>query len=455
MKPTSHIPATFRSLMDSIGLGDVPEALEMDAPTVSVRLNRAKGGAVFEGGTRVAWCEDGLILPERPSFTLDPRLHQGLYYVQEAASMFHSWLVRAIVPSGSRGLRVLDACAAPGGKTTAVMGALPAGSVTVANEYVPARAAILRENIVKWGVPDVIVTRADTASLRRLGETFDLIVADVPCSGEGMMRKDPRAAAQWSEGLVRECASLQREIVANLWDTLNPGGWLIYSTCTFNRTEDEENVEWMINELGAESVRVEPDPAWGITPGLATEACCHRFIPGRTPGEGLFAAVVRKPGTLPATLPEPKATGKRREKTPAVPAEVRAWVVNPGEMTITATADRITAFPAAHMGLLRRVGERVDVIHEGVPLATVKGRDLVPTHALALSTAFNGEAFPHAELTAEMALSYLRGEALSLPEGTPRGYVAVTYGGRPLGWVKHLGNRSNNLYPQPFRIKNL
>ncbi|MDE6418386.1 MAG: rRNA cytosine-C5-methyltransferase [Duncaniella sp.] len=455
-----EIPEGFARLMESIGLPDLPEALASGEPEVSVRLNRAKGALPPEGAEPVPWCAEGYYLAERPQFTLDPRLHQGLYYVQEGASMFHAWVAAKVVDEVGRPLAVLDACAAPGGKTTAVMSRLPEGSVMVANEFVPARAAILRENLVKWGDPSVIVTRADTAAFSRLAETFDLIVADVPCSGEGMMRKDPHAAAQWSPGLVAECAALQREIVSNLWPALRPGGYLVYSTCTFNRTEDEENVAWIISELGAEPVEIPVDPAWGITPGIGTEIPCCRFVPGRTRGEGLFVALLRKPGHLPASLPAPaRARRDKREKkggaskTPL--PDLSAWLRDAERYTITATADRVTAFPTAHADLLRRVSESADVIHEGIPLATVKGRDLIPAHPLALSTALNPEAFPRVGLTEAEALDYLRGTLTALPDGTPRGFVLVTFGGHPLGWMKNLGTRANNLYPQPYRIKNL
>ncbi|MCM1521640.1 MAG: rRNA cytosine-C5-methyltransferase [Muribaculaceae bacterium] len=446
------LPAGFIEMLESLGLGDLPPVLEGGEPSVSVRLNRVKGEVRFDGAEPVGWCPEGLYLPSRPLFTLDPLLHGGCYYVQEAASMFHNHIARSLLPSVDRPLRVLDACGAPGGKTTAVLSALPKGSVIVANEFVPARAAVLRENLVKWGHPGVIVTRGDTASFRPLGETFDLIVADVPCSGEGMMRKDAQAVAQWSRGLVRECSLLQREIVSNLWPALRPGGWLIYSTCTFNREENEKNVEWIVSELGAESIRIPTDPSWGITEGIDTTAHCCRFIPGRTRGEGLFVALLRKPGMLPAVNPAVKERKIKGPKPMAVPSEVKRWIINPEEMAITANADRISAFPAIHTDLLTRVGEHVDVIHEGVPLATVKGCDLIPTHALALSTRLNPDAFPMAELSQDEALDYLRGEAITIP-GAPRGYNIVTYKAHPLGFVKNLGNRSNNLYPQPYRIK--
>ena len=222
------IPVKFVELLDSLGLADLADTLREGEPAVSVRLNNGKPSdisALFpDSDGKVPWCPSGFYLSERPSFTLDPAFHQGRYYVQEASSMFHRHVVESLVKPGMP-VSLLDACAAPGGKTTAAIDALPVGSVVVANEYVPARAAILRENAIKWGFPGIIVTRGDTRDLGKLRDSFAMFIADVPCSGEGMMRKDPDAVAQWSEDLIEECADRQWEIVGNLWNTLRPGGY--------------------------------------------------------------------------------------------------------------------------------------------------------------------------------------------------------------------------------------
>ena len=363
--------------------------------------------------------------------------------------MFHSHIVRSL--SLDRPVRVLDACAAPGGKTSAVLSALPGGSIVVANEFVPARAAVLKENIVKWGSPDVVVTRGDTSAFASMPETFDVIVADVPCSGEGMMRKEPHAVEQWSPALVEECASLQWHIIQNLWPSLRPGGWLIYSTCTFNRTEDELMVERIISDLGAESLEVPVEEWWGITPGIGTSAHCYRFIPGRTRGEGLFAALLGKPGGSSGRVLKQR---EKRESRAAIPGDVNDWLADPGRFTISASSSgRITAFPKDHAELLGLLSGYLDIIHEGVPLATVKGRDIIPAHALAMSTALRRDAFARVELDRSASLSYLRGDTVTLPPDTPRGFVAVCHGGYPLGWAKNLGSRTNNYYPVSYRIK--
>lgn len=431
----------------------LPEALALD-PVTSVRLNAAKEP---EGGWRgdlrhVAWAPRGRYLESRPSFIFDPLMHQGAYYVQDASSMIIGHVVRSLCAEADGPVAYLDACAAPGGKTGAAIDALPTGSVVWANEYVPQRAAVLRENLAKQGYPLTIVTTGDTARFAAIGGAFDIVAADVPCSGEGMMRKDPEAVAQWTPRLVGQCAALQREILTNLWPALRPGGYLIYSTCTFNRRENEENVRWLIDTFAAEPVAVAVDPAWGIAPALDADFPAYRFIPGRTEGEGLFLAIVRKPGDEAFHAPAADRPGRRRserrgaQKTSprdsALIAQAASWIAPEYAAKIEADADRLTAvFP-----------QQIAGEHPRLEIAAVKGRDTVPSQQLALSRAYRRGAFPEIEIDRRQALSYLRGEAPALPAEAPRGHIMLTYRRLPLGFVKNIGNRSNNLYPRPWRI---
>lgn len=271
-----------------------------EEPSVSVRVNPLKAGGAVVEGERVPWCPTGYYLSARPNFTFDPLLHAGAYYVQEASSMFVDLVLRQHV---DRPVAMLDLCAAPGGKSTAARAALPEGSVLVSNEPVRQRASILLENITKWGWPDSYVTSYYPQAFVKAKARFDVILCDVPCSGEGMFRKDPKAQAEWSPKNVEKCWQLQREIVADAWQCLSDGGLLIYSTCTFNLKENEENVRWMVEELGAEVLPVATEAEWGITGSLLAgfSEPVYRFIPGFTRGEGLFVAVMRKPGRLPLT----------------------------------------------------------------------------------------------------------------------------------------------------------
>jgi 16S rRNA C967 or C1407 C5-methylase (RsmB/RsmF family) len=379
------------------------EAFNEDAPT-SIRLNpRAsqgdRHGVRFADRTpclspcevqQVPWCPEGYYLSGRPQFTFDPFFHAGCYYVQEAASMFITHVLRTILSpltSHPSPLTMLDLCAAPGGKSTAARTILPEGSVLVSNEPVATRAQILLENITKWGWSDCIVTNNYPRDFRKAKAKFDVILCDVPCSGEGMFRKDPNTISEWSLQNVERCWRLQREIVADAWECLTPGGILIYSTCTLNTKENEENVRWIMENYDAEILYVPTESSWNITGSLLEgfDDPVYRFIPGITRGEGLFMAVLRKSGD---------SSFVRQMNRPPV--------------------------------------TRLKCIE---------------------SPLLSGEEVGGFDLSYQEALKYLRGEALVLPTNTPKGLVTVTYKGFPLGPVKNIGNRANNLYPKPWRIK--
>ncbi|MCM1484227.1 MAG: hypothetical protein NC043_07810 [Muribaculaceae bacterium] len=446
-------PQQFLDLIESYRapqLAGLGEAL-CTPPEVSVRTNPLKGAMPAEGFCPVPWCPEGMYLPRRARFTFSPELHQGLYYVQDASSMFLVHVLRSLT-AGSGPVRYLDACAAPGGKTTAAISALPEGSVVTANEYVPSRAAVLRENLIKWGYPHISATAGSTERFRAMPEAFDIVAADVPCSGEGMMRKDAEAVAQWSPELVRQCAARQREILDNLWPALKPGGLLIYSTCTFNREENEGILSWLADRYGAEGVEVPGvDPAWGISPGIDTPLPCYRFIPGHVRGEGLFMAVMRKPdGAFGAVTASDRKGRKERRRSAAKPHPEAARILSMlrPEMAdgavITTEGDDVVLHP-------RTAWEHL-ALPPALTVATVKGRDIIPSQALAMSTALNPDAFPHAEVDARAAIDYLSCRAIELDGSIPRGIVLFTYGGVPLGFAKNLGRRANNLYPRPWRI---
>ena len=379
-----------KQLMGAERFSRYMEAFDEEAP-VSIRLNPqtlGDGSCAFE---RVPWCKEGYYLEGRPQFTFDPLFHAGCYYVQEAASMFIVHVLRQYVHETVEGL---DMCAAPGGKSTAMLSVLPEGSTLVSNEPIPTRAQILLENITKWGAKNCIVTNNYPRDFKKAKAKFDLILCDVPCSGEGMFRKDPATIGEWSLQNVEKCWRLQREIVADAWECLNPGGILIYSTCTFNIKENEENVRWIIDTYEAEPIDIPTEPSWGITGSLLEDfdAPVYRFIPGITRSEGLFVCVLRKSGE---------------------------WKVESGKRILK---NKLSS-----------------------PLKELSAAEQ-------FSFLFPPSSF-HIDLSYAEALKYLRGEALVLPPDTPRGLITVTYKGVSLGPVKNIGNRANNLYPKPWRIK--
>lgn len=446
------LPEKFVEMTEALGLRGLAEVLAGSEPSTAVRMNRDKWPEGVDMGRRVEWCESGRYPDVRRAFIFDPMLHQGAYYVQDASSMIMSHVARKLSERIGRPLAWLDACAAPGGKSSAAISELPEGSVLVANEYVAQRAAILSENLAKWGNGRAVVTTGDAARFGRLGERFDVIAADVPCSGEGMMRKDSDAVAQWSEGLIEECARRQWEIVSNLWNALRGGGYLIYSTCTFNRRENEEIVERIVKELGGEAVDLRPEGDTGISEGIDTPYPAMRFIPGRTEGEGLFMAVVRKPGTLPgavaAIAPKKKSRGSAAKESDAV-RTARGWLKNPDDYKITVDAQGIIRALPASVLLPREIADNCRPV---LTLGSVKGRDVIPAQALALSTDLRREAFGRADVDRATALTYLRHESITLGYEAPKGIVLLYYRDLPLGFVKNLGKRANNLYPAPWRI---
>jgi 16S rRNA C967 or C1407 C5-methylase (RsmB/RsmF family) len=294
-----NLPEDFKRRMQNLlgrdAWSDFAEALQQPAP-VSIRYNRHKNAVPQDAG-EVAWCAMGRYLPARPAFTRDPLLHAGAYYVQEASSMFLEqaavlWPVQA-------GVRVLDLCAAPGGKSTHLADLMPAGSLLVSNEAIRSRTAALSENLAKWGNPNVAVTHNDPKDFASLPDFFDVMLVDAPCSGEGLFRKEPVAAAEWSEAHIKLCAERQRRIVSDAWDALKDEGLLLYSTCTYNSEENEHNVRWITQHLGAAVVHVPLQAAWNIT----VNEYGYRFFPHKTKGEGFFISLMRKKHPSP-TLPE-------------------------------------------------------------------------------------------------------------------------------------------------------
>ena len=447
-------PKFLTYLTDAVGTEDsqrLIDEISQGTPSTSVRINPAKPAVLdilTASSASVAWNPAGRYLDTRPRFTFDPALHQGLYYVQEASSMFAGYAAKAIIDIlGNAPVNVLDACAAPGGKTTAVADVLPQGSTVIANEYDRSRSAVLAENIAKWGNPAIIVTQGDTAGFRKMRGAFDIVLVDAPCSGEGMMRKDPKAIEQWTPALVSQCVERQKEILENLVATITPGGFLIYSTCTFNRHENEEIIDWLVDNYSFLPVSLPIDPAWGIVTTTASGVSCYRFMPSRLRGEGLFMAVMRRPGDFNPR--NAKLLSSRRSDKSI--QQIAQWAPS---LVMRREADTVFGLPATSLPLLNDVVKNgINTITQGVAVATVKGRDFIPETALALSTALNPGAFPTVTVDRDEAIAYLHREAIALPSSTPRGHVMLTHLGYPLGFVKNLGNRANNLYPQHWRIR--
>ena len=442
----------IRYLSEAIGAGKAKVALSAlgEPASVSVRMNPCKlpASGHFQGKVSgVPWSEYGLMLEDRPVFTLDPLLHAGCYYVQDSSSMFVGHVLRKILPEvhdADGPLRVLDLCAAPGGKTTDAAASLRSvlgdGFLLVSNEVIRSRASVLAANVALWGDPSVMVTSADPAVIGRNEGFFDIILADVPCSGEGMFRKDADSAAQWSEENVEHCVARQRRILADVWPALAEGGLLLYSTCTFNRYENDGNVSWAMDELGAGTVRLED---WHPGDGVLQTEYGYSLVPGFVKGEGQYCAVLEKTSGHPRT--EVKPAGKK-----SVIPEAEEFFDMPVRGIMK--GDLIKAWPENVADDMAFLENKVRVLSSGCAVGRRKGRDLVPDADLALDICLGKDAFPRVDTDRMTALKFLHRDTLVLPDA-PAGFVLVSYSGVPLGFVKNLGTRCNNLHPQERRIR--
>lgn len=423
--------------------------------SVAVRRNPFKNGSCPDG-RQVSWCGHGYILPERPVFTLDPHFHSGAYYVQDSSSMFVGHVFRKLLEKmdlpEDRPVRVLDLCAAPGGKTTDLAASLRETFgdrfILVSNEVMKARAGVLADNVALWGDPNVVVTSDDPRGFASLQGYFDVVVADVPCSGEGMFRKDEEAQRQWSEDNVALCEARQRRIIADVWPSLAQGGLLIYSTCTFNRYENDGNVDWIAGQLGAEKLFKED--VIGVGPEIIKTESGYSLVPGHVEGEGQYCGALRK--TSESGRVDMRQKGGRRPAAadPALPKELKKLLNT--EVVFKKKGETIIAVPERINAECALLEQHLHVIASGCAIGVMKGSAFVPDADLALSLMFDRDSIPCAEVDLDTALAFLHRDALTLPD-SPKGYVTLVYKGVPAGFVKNLGNRCNNLHPQSRRIR--
>ena len=455
-----HINDTFRKyLEEAIGCDKALVAFSaFDEPAkVSVRMNPFKKGNVPEG-RQVPWNRYGRLLPERPKFTLDPHLHGGAYYVQDSSSMFVGHVFRKLLSQMTGPVRVLDLCAAPGGKTTDLAASLREAFgdafMLVSNEVMKQRAAVLADNAAIWGDPNVVVTSDDPRAFAALPGFFDIVVADVPCSGEGMFRKDEEAQRQWSEDNVALCQARQKRIIADMWPCLRPGGLLVYSTCTFNRYENDDNVEWIAQELGAEHVM----PLTENPEGVIGTNYGYSLVPGHVEGEGQYCAALRKTSGVDFSVPVPAGNHSARQKwekpgkKPVQTLPVSLKSLFSVSVDLRQKGDMVIAVPSGIAGDVAAVEGVLHVLAAGCAVGVMKGQTLVPDADLALSVAYRQESYPAADVDVRTALAFLHKDAILLPD-SDKGYVLIRYEGVPLGFVKNLGNRCNNLHPQGRRIR--
>ncbi|MCH8496041.1 MAG: rRNA cytosine-C5-methyltransferase [Balneolales bacterium] len=440
-KQTRHEhPEIAEKLLDSLG----------SATPVSVRVNKWKFDSARHGfpapvKANVNWESDGFYLGERPVFTLDPLFHAGGYYVQEASSRWAGNVMRQL-KNGP--VNVLDLCAAPGGKSTHLASVLESGDLLVTNEVHRSRVQVLTENMIKWGAPNVVVTSNEASHFQSIGSWFDIILVDAPCSGEGLFRRDPNAMTEWSPEAVTACSVRQQQILTDIWPALKPGGFLIYSTCTFNKSENDAQVQQLVSGEKASSVRIQTDPATGIIEDeIENDVYMYRCFPGFVEGEGFTFSVLRKSTDTPVTYGESRNKARlRKEKTHPFADALK----EKQDFTFLANDKQFFAVPGKFARKVMVLDDILHIHHAGVEL----GDEKRPGQSLAMSTVLHRGFFEEIAFTKDEALDYLRRQSVSC-DRSEHGIRLLTHQGLPLGFGKAVKGRINNHYPVEWRIRNL
>lgn len=453
-----QLPAAFETQMiDLLGTEEFlqfKKAIDLPSKT-SIRFNTSKPVKKDWVKKTISWSEQGYFLEDRPSFTLDPSFHAGAYYVQEASSMFIDHILKSI--ESPKGI-YLDLAAAPGGKSTLLSGYLGDEGWLVANEVIQSRAQILKENVVKWGLGNTVVTNNDPEHFSPLEGFFDLVLVDAPCSGEGMFRKDPQSRNEWSTDHVTLCELRQKRIMDQAGALVKAGGYLIYSTCTFNTKENEDMIRFLTDEFSYEPVRIPLDSAWGIRETQVEQDgkiyYGYRFFPHLVNGEGFFITILQRSESgysqeakrikdfkHPFLKEIPDRESLSLDEELGFDGQGKYYSLNDSFF-------RIQKDWNLHF---QKLSQHLSLKYFGVELGKKQKKDWIPTHEWALSN-LPKNGFEKWELTESDAIEFLRKNEIEL-QGLPIGWVLMTYQNLPLGWIKNLGNRINNYYPKEWRIR--
>jgi 16S rRNA C967 or C1407 C5-methylase (RsmB/RsmF family)/NOL1/NOP2/fmu family ribosome biogenesis protein len=429
-------------------------AHEAEKQMTSVRFNPAKpvdqDFIKMDLTKNIPWSTNGIYLSKRPSFTLDPLFHAGAYYVQEASSMFLEEVIKQTVNLSAQ-IKVLDLCAAPGGKSTLLQSLISKESFLVSNEVIKSRVNILSENITKWGASNVLVTNNDPKDFQRLPAYFDVIVVDAPCSGSGLFRKDNEAISEWSPQNVALCCQRQQRILADIKDSLKPGGILIYSTCSYSQSENEDIVSWLVNENKFQSVELSIPSDWGIIKTSMNNFFGYRFYPDKVLGEGFFIAAFRKnqSSDTPKLKPLKSKSPQKKQASLSLPD----WINGNEPISFFNWKDDVLLMPEMLKQELPYLQSNLYIKKIGVNIGSIIRGELIPSHELAMSSSLQSSLIPHIDLEYEMALQFLRHENFNV-DGQQSGWVLVKYGDLALGFIKVMKNRINNYYPREWRILN-
>jgi 16S rRNA C967 or C1407 C5-methylase (RsmB/RsmF family)/NOL1/NOP2/fmu family ribosome biogenesis protein len=468
----SYLPSEFISSLIKLEHFD-PDAFqsvhEPGEQLVSVHMNPGKpllkdGGwpedmadPPFEISGRVPWAPDAYYLSSRPSFTLDPLFHAGAYYVQEASGMFLAYALKQTVDLSQK-LRVLDLCAAPGGKSTLIQSLISPDSLLLSNEVIKSRVPVLNQNMTKWGLVNGIISNNDPAHFKQVPGFFDLMLIDAPCSGSGLFRKDPEAAKLWSPELVKLCSQRQQRILTDAWNGLKENGFLVYSTCSYSKEENEDILDMIFRLYPCQSIALYPDPAWNIVETISDQAGArgYRFYPDKILGEGFFLAVIQKKQSVVSLTKDKNFVSGKKTNRKADPIsrsatlQLNEWIKE-GSISYLTVGESVHALPAGLLNDFDLLRNKLYLKKAGIRVGKEGGNEWIPDHELALANFLKDDS-PSVNVEKSDAIRFLRGETFDAGN-REKGWRTVCYLGHRMGWVKQLDNRMNNYYPKSWRIR--
>lgn len=442
------LPPDFLINMQTL-LGDAWEdylqSLEMVEQT-SIRLHPFKKNHEISG-TPIQWEPTGVLLKERPTFALDPNWHAGVYYVQESSSMFLGEVMRQL-NLGKSPLKALDLCAAPGGKSTHLLSLLHPESLLVSNEILPKRNKILTENIERWGMPNVVVTQNEASDFKRIPDFFDVMLIDAPCSGEGLFRRQPEAVNEWSLENIQHCSIRQQTILKDISPALKTGGYLIYSTCTFNVQENEAIVQSLLDSGNWKLI-----PLKNNFPELISEGCIKgtfHFYPHKVPGSGFFIAVLQKTNAV-SVISDQRYWPSSFSEVKTFPDNLKSFLLSTLELKLFSRKEQLWLIPSKLAKEVLLLDNVLKITHSGIAAGSMTKNLFTPAHGLAMSLILN-ENIIKIELNKTEAIAFLRKETI-FKDGFPNGWALACYQENPLGWIKVIPNRFNNHLPIPLMLR--
>jgi 16S rRNA C967 or C1407 C5-methylase (RsmB/RsmF family)/NOL1/NOP2/fmu family ribosome biogenesis protein len=443
----------LQSLTLATGFDEVPfiAVHNRDEKITSIRQNPFKSSLhqYLSIDSAIPWASQGAYLKTRPSFTHDPLLHAGGYYVQEASSMFLEQALQQLIDL-TQPVKILDLCAAPGGKSTHLLSLLTNESFVVSNEIIQNRNAILEENLTKWGLPNSVITQNDAKDFAELENYFDVILIDAPCSGSGLFRRDENAIKEWSENNVTLCNQRQQRIIADVLPALKKGGVLIYCTCSYSVAENEMVMDWLTNSFQMQNNPLELNEQWNIVATITEQNNYgYRFWPDKVKGEGFFlCAFTKKDG---------ESSYQKTRKVKGLPpisqdekSVLEKWITEPELLRYYKHQDKFLAMPKCLYDELPFLQQHLYLKRVGIPLGIIAKNELIPEHDLAVSTIVN-KKISTVSVDYITAIKFLRKEIFPI-EQPIKGWLLVQYEGHNLGFIKNLGNRMNNYYPKNWRI---